>query len=129
MKVAFRTLFYRGALALCLALPLACGGSTPPPENPGDTPPPLDDDGPAVVAASSPKVKEGMEAIQAGDFAHAKEILTQAEAEAPKDPPGSVLSGRRLGEHRATRRALRRNTRRRSVSIRSSRTRARTCRP
>lgn len=74
----------------------ACTGGQP--ANSPDDPPPLEgdqpksDSGPAA-AASSAKVKEGMDAIQAGDFAKAKEILTAAEAEAPSDPQAAFYLG------------------------------------
>lgn len=81
-------------LALLLA---ACTGGTPAKGPEGD-PPPFDDDpkpaaGTSTAPASSAKVKQGMDAIQAGDFAKAKEILTQAETEAPKDPQAAFYLG------------------------------------
>lgn len=80
-------------LALLLA---ACTGGTPA-KNPDGDPPPFDDtktDGSGPTApASSAKVKEGMDAIQAGDFAKAKEILTAAEAAAPNDPQAAFYLG------------------------------------
>jgi len=80
---------------LCLAA--ACAPSAPA-QNPDDNPPPLSGDGPGqgggpAAQASSPKVKEGMDAIQAGDFAKAKEVLTAAEAEAPDDPQAAFYLG------------------------------------
>ncbi|MBK7581981.1 MAG: tetratricopeptide repeat protein [Myxococcales bacterium] len=82
------------SLVLALSLVACTGGS--PAKNPDD-PPPFDDpktDGPGPTApASSAKVKEGMEAIQAKDFAKAKEILTAAVAEAPSDPQAAFYLG------------------------------------
>jgi tetratricopeptide (TPR) repeat protein len=79
-------------LGLCLA---ACGGTTPPAANPD--PPPLDDseeEAPAAPApASSPKVKEAIDAIQAQDFTKAKEILLAAVKESPKDPQAAFYLG------------------------------------
>ncbi|MCA9591664.1 MAG: tetratricopeptide repeat protein [Myxococcales bacterium] len=79
---------------VCVALLLAgCGGGSPPP-NTQDTPPPLDDPGqPAVAPASSAKVKEGRDAIQAGDFEKAKQVLTAAQAETPDDPQAAFFLG------------------------------------
>src|SRR5438477_12316489 len=82
-----------GALTACLVLS-ACGGSTPPAASP--EPPSLaeDDDAPAAPApASSPKVKEGIDAIQAQDFTKAKEILLGAVKEFPKDPQAAFYLG------------------------------------
>jgi len=82
-----------GALTVGLVVS-ACGGSTPPPANP--EPPSLaeDDDGPAAPApASSAKVKEGIDAIQAQDFTKAKEILLGAVKESPKDPQAAFYLG------------------------------------
>jgi Tfp pilus assembly protein PilF len=80
-----------------LLLAAACTPSTPA-QNPDDNPPPLEGDGPKTgegpaAPASSPKVKEGMDAIQAGDFAKAKEVLTAAEVEAPNDPQAAFYMG------------------------------------
>jgi Flp pilus assembly protein TadD len=81
-------------VALLFAPVTACGGGTPPPDA-GDNPPPFDDEdsGPASVAASSAKVQEGKDAIEAGDFEKAKQILTAAVAEAPKDPQAAFYLG------------------------------------
>jgi Flp pilus assembly protein TadD len=75
-----------------------CGGSAPEPEHPASEPPPLDDDGPdegagAAAPASSSKVKEATDAIQAGDFAKAKTLLEAATAESPKDPQAAFYLG------------------------------------
>ena len=77
-------------LPLVLLLAAACG---PPPtgaENPDDKQ--LLDESPQngeVAAASSAKVQAGIDAIQAGDFAKAKQILSEAQAENPKDAQAS----------------------------------------
>lgn len=80
-------------VALLLA---ACTGGTPA-KNPDGDPPPFDDpksNGPGPTApASSAKVKEGMDAIQAKDFAKAKELLSAAVAEAPNDPQAHFYLG------------------------------------
>jgi Flp pilus assembly protein TadD len=74
----------------------ACGGGTPP-KGQNDAVEPFDDGtgggGGAVQAASSAKVEEGMKAIQAKDFEKAKQVLTEAEAEAPKDPQAAFYLG------------------------------------
>lgn len=93
MKTA--TLLSRVALVAATALPVtACGGGTPPP-NSSENPPPFDDEdsGPPVAAASSAKVKEGMSAIEAGDFEKAKKVLTEAEAADPKDAQAAFYLG------------------------------------
>jgi tetratricopeptide (TPR) repeat protein len=76
----------------------ACGGSAPPPEAP---PPPLDEPataGPAPASeqaakASSKKVEQAIDAIKAQDFGKAKALLTEARAEAPKDPQAAFYLG------------------------------------
>lgn len=73
-----------------------CGGSSSAPAASADNPPPLDDDGDqgaAPAPASSGKVKEGMDAIQAGDFAKAKSVLEEAAKENPKDPQAAYYLG------------------------------------
>ncbi len=92
-----------GAVLLpVVLLALAAGCGSPPPAKSADNPPPLDDNGmqPAsgggggqVTPASSPKVKQGMDAIEAKDFAKAKEVLTQAHTENPKDPQAAFYLG------------------------------------
>lgn len=87
--------FRGGASVLALAglcLLAACAGSKPPAEEPSD--PPLDgpSEGP-VSPASSPKVKEGMDAIAAQDFAAAKAALVQAQQEQPDDPQAAYYLG------------------------------------
>src|SRR5450432_2781973 len=81
------------ALAVLLA---ACGGSPPPP--PEAPPPPLDSPPPPAPAgatekASSAKVAQGIDAIKAQDFAKAKELLTQARTESPKDSQAAFYLG------------------------------------
>jgi len=85
-----------GALAITWALGLtACGGSTP--QASTAPPPSLEDDdaasGGGAAAPSSSKVKEGMDAIQAGDFAKAKALLEQAARENPKDAQAAFYLG------------------------------------
>jgi len=81
---------------LCASFSVACGGSAPPPEDP---PPAFDDEeaGPSgggpVAKASSSAVQEGIDAIQAEDFAKAKEILTAAHEKDPKDPQAAFYLG------------------------------------
>lgn len=73
----------------------ACGGVTPA-KNPDGDPPPLDDpkgNSSPTTPASSPKVKDGMDAIAAGDFAKAREILSAAVTEAPNDPQAAFYLG------------------------------------
>lgn len=75
---------------------VACGGAPSAPAATADNPPPLDDDeggGAAPAPASSGKVKEGMDAIQAGDFGKAKSVLEEAEKENPKDPQAAYYLG------------------------------------
>ncbi len=79
------------------ALLAACGGAqptqakTPDPslEEPAATP----NAAPKSVAASSEKVRQGMDAIQQQNFAAAKAVLTQARSEAPKDPQAAFYLG------------------------------------
>ena len=73
----------------------ACGGSAPPPEEP---PPAFDDEtepagGGSVAKASSSAVQEGIDAIQAEDFAKAKEILQAAHEKDPADPQAAFYLG------------------------------------
>jgi Flp pilus assembly protein TadD len=85
-----------GCLLLGLAGATACGSSpTQPAESPsrpdsGNAPEPAES-GPAP--ASSSKVKEAIQAIQAQDFARAKELLTAARAESAKDPQAAFYLG------------------------------------
>ena len=89
---------FLGLSVIALGLSTACGGgSSSSPPTTADNPPPLDDDdsggGGAPAPASSGKVKEGMDAIQAGDFAKAKEVLEQAAKDNPKDPQAAYYLG------------------------------------
>ena len=80
------------------ALFLSACGSPPPAEAP---PPPLDSpsDTPAAKPTdgtekpSSAKVEQGIEAIKAQDFAKAKELLSAAHKDAPKDPQAAFYLG------------------------------------
>ncbi len=90
----------RGSHVACFALFLnlaACGGSTPEASNPDKEPPSLEDEdgegSAAAAAAPSAKVKQGMDAIQAGDFAGAKTLLEAASKESPKDPQAVFYLG------------------------------------
>lgn len=86
----------RAFLAALLALGLSsCGGSASQPKDQHDEAPPLDEDegGGAAAAPSSPKVKEGMDAIQAGDFARAKTALEAAVRDNPKDAQAAFYLG------------------------------------
>ncbi|MBM4363204.1 MAG: tetratricopeptide repeat protein [Deltaproteobacteria bacterium] len=78
--------------AIVTLLLVACGGgASPEPASPAD--PPLDDEPAAAAPASSPKVTEARSAIEAGDFAKAKELLEQATKEAPRDPAAAYYLG------------------------------------
>lgn len=86
------------ALVLTVSAMTACGGGSASAQpTTADNPPPLDDDessgGGAPAPASSGKVKEGMDAIQAGDFAKAKSVLEEAAKENPKDPQAAYYLG------------------------------------
>ena len=67
------------------------GGAAPPPKNPD--PPLVDAPSDEVVTPSSAEVQQGIEAIQAGDFAGAKSILTKAHDESPEDPQAAFYLG------------------------------------
>lgn len=91
-----------GGVALSVALSLgagvvACGGAAAPAQAPSQADPPLDDEpssgGGAAAPASNAKVKEGMDAIQAQDFAKAKAVLEEAVKESPKDPQAAFYLG------------------------------------
>jgi Flp pilus assembly protein TadD len=101
MAVRFSALHLVTAIAfaaIAQTVLAGCGGSEPPAQTAAD-PPPLDDDdapssgGGAAAQASSGKVKEGMDAIQAGDFAKAKTVLEEASKENPKDPQAAFYLG------------------------------------
>lgn len=82
-----------------VALSVGCG--TPPASNTPDNPPPLDDSGQSaggggggqVAKASSAKVQQGIDAIQAKDFRKAKSVLTEAHNAAPGDPQAAFYLG------------------------------------
>lgn len=87
-----------GALSVGALSVGACGGSATPAKAPEN--PPLVDGDPGgegsaggVAAASSAKVKEGMDAIQAGDYARAKTVLAEAQTAAPKDAQAAFYLG------------------------------------
>ncbi len=84
-------------MALILSVTaVACGGSTQPAQSsPSSNNPPALDDSPAEATASAPsaEVKQGTEAIQAGDFAKARTILEAAAAQNPKDPQAAFYLG------------------------------------
>ena len=74
----------------------SCAGGTPPAQSAStEEPPSLEDDDRSAAAApaSSSKVKDGMDAIQAQDFAKAKLVLEAAVKESPKDPQASFYLG------------------------------------
>ena len=95
---ALRFLPSLSTVAVLAALCLAACGSPPPAEAP---PPPLDSpsDTPAAKPAdatekpSSAKVEQGIEAIKAQDFAKAKELLSAAHKDAPKDAQAAFYLG------------------------------------
>ncbi|HET9953440.1 MAG TPA: tetratricopeptide repeat protein [Polyangiaceae bacterium] len=81
--------------ALAALLCWGCGGSQTPAANASD--PPLEDAPSAKPAASVPassaKVQQGIDAIQKQDFKAAQAVLTEARAEAPKDPQAAFYLG------------------------------------
>lgn len=81
-------------LVAASALLLACGGAAPPPSDASD-PPPLDGDSgeDAAMPASSSGVQEGIDAISAGDFEKAKEVLSKAHADNPEDQQAAYYLG------------------------------------
>jgi Flp pilus assembly protein TadD len=94
MRPSLARLHTTVAVAVALGV-FSCGGSAPPAEDASKPPPSLEDDDAAAAPApaSSPKVKEGIEALQAQDFAKAKQILEAATKEAPKDPQAAFYLG------------------------------------
>jgi Flp pilus assembly protein TadD len=85
-----------GVVWFVTSVVLGCSSGTPPAQSPSSSEPPsLEDDDQAAAAApaSSSKVKEGIDAIQAQDFAKAKAVLEQAVKETPKDPQASFYLG------------------------------------
>lgn len=92
MNLASRRLLV-SLVFLGLGLP-SCGGSRRPPQDPSSTAPPLDDEGgSAAETPSTPKVKAGVDAIQAGDFGKARALLEEAVAADPKDPQAAFYLG------------------------------------
>jgi Flp pilus assembly protein TadD len=72
-----------------------CSSGTPPPETPA-RPKPVAEASPLPAprrVRSSPKVKQGIDAIQAKDFGKAKELLTAARTTNPKDPQAAFYLG------------------------------------
>jgi Flp pilus assembly protein TadD len=83
----------KAGLGLCLLGAVGCGSGSPPPQSPAN---PELSDKPASGAhapASSSAVKDGIAAIQAQDFAKAKELLTAARAKDPKDVQAAYYLG------------------------------------
>lgn len=80
-----------------IGLLAACGGSTPeattPDSDPGTDDPLLEDEPEGVAPASSPSVQQGIDAIQAGEFAEAKAALEKAVKDAPDDPQAAFYLG------------------------------------
>jgi Tfp pilus assembly protein PilF len=97
MKMRLSVACLHTAVAVAMALGVsACASGTPPADDASKPPPALDDeeDGLAAAApASSPKVKEGTDALQAQDFAKAKGLLEAAAQESPKDPQAAFYLG------------------------------------
>jgi Flp pilus assembly protein TadD len=88
-----RCLLVRCALlALALGLPGGCGGGATQAKSADDAPP-MDESEKGGVTASSPKVQEGIDAIQAGDYATAEGVLAEARAENPDDPQAAFYMG------------------------------------
>lgn len=79
---------------LWVVLASGCGGAQPEPAAPSNASDPVLEDEPVGVAeASSPEVQQGIDAIQAEDFARAKEVLEGAVAKAPDDPQAAFYLG------------------------------------
>jgi tetratricopeptide (TPR) repeat protein len=87
------------AAATALVWVAGCGGAAPPAQSPEPPPPigsssaPAASSAPSVERASSPKVQEGIDAIQSKDFAKARTVLTEARAEHPNDPQAAFYLG------------------------------------
>lgn len=81
----------RGAAVLGMCVLAACGGTAT--QAPQEPDPSLEEPAGPVAAASSAKVSEGIEAIQAQEFERAKSVLTAARADAPKDPQAAFYLG------------------------------------
>lgn len=84
-------------LLVSLGLLLAVMGCASDPPKPAEPPPSLAESDPEldqeVAPASSALVKQGIDAIQAQDFAGAKEVLTQALQSAPGDAQAAFYLG------------------------------------
>lgn len=87
-----RRVWRRAATFAIAVLVAACGGTTPPPDPP-DEPPPADDAAGTAAPASSAKVQDGIDAIQAEDFERAKAVLSEAHAADPRDPQAAFYLG------------------------------------
>lgn len=91
LRMVLEASIFAGGLSV---LTLGCGGAaTPPPEEPSEQVEPAEEDPGAVAPASSDAVKQGRDAIQAGDFERAVTILGKAAADAPKDPQAAFYHG------------------------------------
>lgn len=90
-----RTVLLASSLAAGLSmLVVGCGGAaTPPPEEPSEPAEPAEEEPSAVAPASSDAVKQGRDAIQAGEFERAVTILAKASSDAPKDPQAAFYHG------------------------------------
>lgn len=71
---------------------VACSGGTQKAQQP-EEPPLLEQPNEQEQAPSSPEVKRGRQAIQAGDFERAEQILAQAHQDAPEDPQAAFYYG------------------------------------
>jgi Flp pilus assembly protein TadD len=83
-------------IALVLSSVAACSGGTRPVQAPTPDPSLADDDRAVATTPATPssgKVKDGMDAIQAQDFAKAKTVLEAAVQENPKDPQAAFYLG------------------------------------
>lgn len=87
-----RAVLSLGALGFGL-LGVGCSGSSQKPADTPEDPPLLEPTEENAQAPSSEKVKQGMEAIKAKDFAGAHKVLTEARAEAPEDPQAAYYDG------------------------------------
>lgn len=80
------------ACGVGVAVATACGGGQPEAKSPD----PVDLLGPSdegAAAPSSDAVQKGMNALEAGDFEQARDILAQAHAEQPSDPQAAFYYG------------------------------------
>ncbi len=82
------------AISALFVLPLACGGGggAQQAQSPDDTAL-LQEEPQAAAAPSSGAVQQGIDALQAQDFAKAKQILADAHAKDPKDPQAAFYYG------------------------------------